>query len=471
MANVDIRVGKKDAVFFSANPTLILKDGQFLFNSDTLELFIGDGTSQLSALVAINVPPSSGVQSVTGSNVDNTDPVNPVVNTPTLQQVITESDVVTGELAQSADGGTIISINDENIENYSQDSTGNNISVRQQTPTQTSDLVTDLVNSVQTKTTINGFIVDDYNVTASTPTMFNSSKGVKSLTASVWGSFIAGLYSKTTPVNADSIEISDSAASNTAKKLTLTNFKAFLKTYFDAIYTTTSAVATQISTALSGYLTAATAASIYQKLREVISSNKTAVLDEFYTVNSTCTFTDPTPSEGKGYTVFVINGTVTVGGVAYSTAGTKIERVYYSGAWVNYVYGKLEKELLCSFNSTNLADVVDYRFGNTYLPATLSASVSREFPFPLNGKIKEIVFTGISSLATSSIDCVLKITTKTTGVTTTVGNIRFDNITLKVTFAGLNILGSKGDACEVVFSTPAFPTNGTGSQGSALLLY
>ncbi len=54
MANVEIRVGKKNAVFFAANPTLILKDGQFLFNSDTLALFIGDGVTQLSALVAIN---------------------------------------------------------------------------------------------------------------------------------------------------------------------------------------------------------------------------------------------------------------------------------------------------------------------------------------------------------------------------------------------------------------------------------
>lgn len=88
MANVDIRVGKKDAVFFSANPTLILKDGQFLFNSDTLELFIGDGTSQLSALVAINVPPSSGVQSVTGPQVDDTDPNNPIVNPLGLIQII-----------------------------------------------------------------------------------------------------------------------------------------------------------------------------------------------------------------------------------------------------------------------------------------------------------------------------------------------------------------------------------------------
>ena len=88
MANVDIRVGKKDAVFFSANPTLILKDGQFLFNSDTLELFIGDGTTQLSALVAINVPPSSGVQSVTGPQVDDTDPNNPIVNPLGLIQII-----------------------------------------------------------------------------------------------------------------------------------------------------------------------------------------------------------------------------------------------------------------------------------------------------------------------------------------------------------------------------------------------
>lgn len=88
MANVDIRVGKKDAAFFSANPTLILKDGQFLFNSDTLELFIGDGTTQLSALVAINVPPSSGVQSVTGPQVDDTDPNNPIVNPLGLIQIV-----------------------------------------------------------------------------------------------------------------------------------------------------------------------------------------------------------------------------------------------------------------------------------------------------------------------------------------------------------------------------------------------
>jgi hypothetical protein len=65
-------------------------------------------------------------------------------------------------------------------------------------------------------------------------------------------------------------------------------------------------------------------------------TTQVAVIDGDYIVNATTTFTDPTPLEGKGYTVFVINGTATVGGITYSTLGTKIERIYHSGSWVNY---------------------------------------------------------------------------------------------------------------------------------------
>ncbi len=68
----------------------------------------------------------------------------------------------------------------------------------------------------------------------------------------------------------------------------------------------------------------------------VINSNITAVLDGVYTVVASATFTDPTPADGKGFMVFVRNGTATIGGTAYSVAGTIINRIYNSGAWANY---------------------------------------------------------------------------------------------------------------------------------------
>jgi hypothetical protein len=57
------------------------------------------------------------------------------------------------------------------------------------------------------------------------------------LTAAGFGDFLIALTGKTTPVDADSMLISDSEASGDAKELTLTNLKAFLKTYNDTLYT------------------------------------------------------------------------------------------------------------------------------------------------------------------------------------------------------------------------------------------
>jgi len=69
----------------------------------------------------------------------------------------------------------------------------------------------------------------------------------------------------------------------------------------------------------------------------VVSSNTTAVNDAVYTVVASATFTDPSPVEGKGFTVFIRNGTGTVGGTGYSVAGTQIRRIFHSGSWANYV--------------------------------------------------------------------------------------------------------------------------------------
>jgi hypothetical protein len=58
------------------------------------------------------------------------------------------------------------------------------------------------------------------------------------------GSSIHGATAKTTPVDADTLPLIDSAASNVLKKLSWANIKATLKTYFDALYVTGPASAT-----------------------------------------------------------------------------------------------------------------------------------------------------------------------------------------------------------------------------------
>jgi lysophospholipase L1-like esterase len=73
-------------------------------------------------------------------------------------------------------------------------------------------------------------------------------------------------------------------------------------------------------------------------IARVVSANTTAANDERLNVVASATITDPSPVEGKGYSVAVVNGTATVGGTGYSTAGTIIERVFHSGSWQTEVY-------------------------------------------------------------------------------------------------------------------------------------
>lgn len=60
--------------------------------------------------------------------------------------------------------------------------------------------------------------------------------GLVWLTAQLFGTWISGLVSKATPVDADIIPLMDSADTNKTKGLSWANFKATLKTYFDTLY-------------------------------------------------------------------------------------------------------------------------------------------------------------------------------------------------------------------------------------------
>lgn len=72
---------------------------------------------------------------------------------------------------------------------------------------------------------------------SSTPAFLDASKKLISMTSALWGTFVQTFTAGTTPVDADTITYFDSSSSFASKKLTLTNFKAYLKTYFDTVYT------------------------------------------------------------------------------------------------------------------------------------------------------------------------------------------------------------------------------------------
>ena len=75
-----------------------------------------------------------------------------------------------------------------------------------------------------------------------------------------------------------------------------------------------------------------------QSIPIVVNANITAENDSVYHVIANATFTDPTGVEGKGFKVFVRNGTAVVGGVSYSVIGSIIVRTFHSGAWSTVYY-------------------------------------------------------------------------------------------------------------------------------------
>ncbi|UOF77967.1 hypothetical protein [Caudoviricetes sp.] len=109
------------------------------------------------------------------------------------------------------------------------------------------------VQNVDTTTTAN--ITDSINkrfITDAQQTVLSNTSGTNTgdaatpaETTTTIGTLISGAIGNTTPVDTDSIGLSDSAASNVLKKLTWANVKATLKTYFDTLYAAVSHTHTQ----------------------------------------------------------------------------------------------------------------------------------------------------------------------------------------------------------------------------------
>jgi hypothetical protein len=81
-----------------------------------------------------------------------------------------------------------------------------------------------------------------------------------------------------------------------------------------------------------------------QNLPAVQSSSITAVLDEVYNNVGNNIYTDPTGAEGKFYTVNVLSGVATIGGVGY-TEGSIVRRIFEGGVWKSKEYKDVSKVL------------------------------------------------------------------------------------------------------------------------------
>ena len=144
------------------------------------------------------------------------------------------------------------------------------------------------------------------------------------LTDSILGTFLSTLTSKATPIDADGIVIYDTADSNKAKKTTFTQIKAFLKPYFDTLYTVP-----QITITTSVSITTATndSSGFGQKGRNVVISNGANAIN--ITVNGGTGFCasyvkagtgNITFVQGSGRTLIQVDSLAVLNGIAGSSA-------------------------------------------------------------------------------------------------------------------------------------------------------
>jgi len=132
-----------------------------------------------------------------------------------------------------------------------------------------------------------------------------------------------------------------------------------------------------------------TALDLKAAIDSVQLSSFTADNDRTYTTVATLTVTDPAPVEGKGFIVAVRNGTATVGGTAYTTAGTVIRRSLHSGAWANYAY-QGGAAYAAAVHTHVSADVTDVPLSEVTLAVNETASPITVAPFGSAGTITNV---------------------------------------------------------------------------------
>lgn len=186
-----------------------------------------------------------------------------------------------------------------------------------------------------------------------------------------------------------------------------------------ANYVLTSAIANNLTTTTAGSVLDARQGKALSDSKQDIFSIKTAsftaVNDQFYVLTGSGTATDPTGSEGKGYRVYVLAGTLTLASVTYS-AGMFVRRFYISGAWQTHAYyNKSALDTLLNAKA-NLSGGNDFSGAQTY-SGTASAVAGTD---------------GIRRSAANTlewyINAISRLILNSTGIQL-VGNVNFNSLT------------------------------------------
>lgn len=150
-------------------------------------------------------------------------------------------------------------------------------------------------------------------------TAVNFSAGTKDVTNDIPAiqQFATDSTAKTTPIDADSVPLVDSAASNVPKRVTWANVKTTLKTYFDTLYQPLAAALTTLSTAFTPASASGPASLALHEDTDNGTNKVTLIAPASIASDKTVTFQDVTG------TVYVSNGTdaaVADGGTGASDA-------------------------------------------------------------------------------------------------------------------------------------------------------
>lgn len=319
---------------------------------------------------------------------------------------------------------------------------------------------------------------------------FTTARAIAAITATTMGDLTNSLTAKTTPVDADYVPLMDSAASNIWKKLSWSNIKATLKTYFDTLYQTilTAANVGDFIVALTGKTTPVDADTIIlsdsaasDDAKKVTWANIKATLKTYFDGLYEALANKDASGGYAGLTLFKINfknaaNTFT----SFFTNSNTAARTYTFPDKDMTVAGVDDSYFIISTGGTNgvlsPADSTTYYFSVGAAGNIIPNTTDTNFAFNLGYAftiIGAVVSIGGNTTSGSTENNTFQIRNITQNSSSSVGSFLSNGsttLTVKRTITGLNISVAAGDSICGRWDAPAYATNPAGARIGTVLL-